>query len=252
MLIVKSFLFSVCVLFFMITSSFAGSLIEVEGRYWVADLEGKAKVTTASSVGTDINLKDDLGVKDEDLPEVRATLSLLGSSKLRLAYTQVGYSGNQDITRAVVFDGQTYSLGVNVDSDVDLQYIRLGWIWEFLNISDKIKISSLIEAKVFIIEASLTTPVISESENFTGGVPSLGAIVEFQPFNKIGIFAEVSGIDVGRYGTLYDAEIGIKINPIDSISINVGYRTFDLNFENDSDYAKLKITGPFFSGEFRF
>ena len=235
----------------VITSSFAGSLIEVEGRYWITDLEGKAKVTTTAA-GTDINLKDDLGVKDEDFPEVRATLSLLGSSKLRLAYTQVGYSGDQNISRTVVFDGQTYSLGVNVDTDIDLQYIRLGWIWEFLNISDKLKISSLIEAKGFVIDASLKTPVISESENFTGGVPAVGVLVEFQPFKKIGVFAEVSGIDVGSYGYLYDAEIGIKINPIDNFSINAGYRMFDLNFEDDSDYAKLKITGPFFSGEFRF
>lgn len=252
MLMVKSFLFSMCILSFMMTASFAGSLIEAEGRYWITDLEGNAKVTTSSLDGTDINFKDDLGVGDEDFPEVRVILSLLGSSKLRLAYTQVGYSGNKDITRDVYFDGQTYSLGVNVDTEVDLQYVRLGWIWEFLNISDKLKISSLIEAKGFIVEASLKTTVISESESFTGGVPSVGAIVEFQPLKQIGIFAEVSGIDVGSYGYLYDAEVGVKINPIESFSINAGYRILDLNFENDSDYAELKISGPFLSGEFRF
>ncbi len=101
--------------------------MEIQGVYWITDLTAKAKVVE-SSIGTDFNLKSDLGVKDEDFTEARFILQTGENSKIRLTYTQVNYSGDQDITRTIEFKGQTYSASTLVKSELDIQYFRLGWI----------------------------------------------------------------------------------------------------------------------------
>jgi hypothetical protein len=78
--------------------------LELEGRFWFTDLEGRVKVTEADK-GTDINSKKDLGIKDEGYPEVRLTWYAGKKSKIRIAYTQVGYDGDASMQRTILFNG---------------------------------------------------------------------------------------------------------------------------------------------------
>lgn len=229
--------------------------IEAEGRYWITDLSASASVTANDITGSDLDLEDDLGVGDEDYPEVRLTWHTGPNSRIRFAYTQAGYSGEKNIEQTFTFDGQTYTVGTSVNTDFDVKYFRLGWIWQFLNLAeDKIKLGSLIDVKGLMIDASLDAPAlsISESESFAGGLPTIGAVVDINPIEKINLFAEISGIPAGDIGYFFDAEFGVKFMPTENFSVSAGYRIFDMKFENDPDYAELRLSGPFVGGSFRF
>ena len=230
--------------------------VELEGRYWITDFTAEAKVTE-SGIGTDIDLKDDLGLKDEDLPDVRFTWNTGPKSKLRLAYSQVAYSGDETIERTIEFAGETYTVGTRVITDFDVKYLRLGWAWQFINIANgRVKLGTLLEAKGALIDISLDAPYlippIKESERFIGGLPTVGAALDINPHKLVNIFAEVSGIYAGKYGYFLDGEAGIKIIPIKYVSILGGYRILDFQVEDDPDLAQLRISGPFVGITLRF
>ncbi len=230
--------------------------VEFEGRYWITDLTAKAKVTE-SRIGTEFDFKDDLGLKDENLPDGRFTWHTGPHSKLRLAYTQVAYSGDKNIERTIEFDGQTYPVGTRVITDLDVIYLRLGWAWQFINIADdKVKFGTLLEAKGFLVDISLDAPnlipPVKESEKFVGGLPTVGVALDINPHKIVNIFAEASGIHAGEYGYFLDGEAGVKIIPIRNVSVLGGYRIFHFKGEDDPDFAKLKISGLFVGATLRF
>lgn len=251
---VKIFLLSVLTILGCTCFSFAQ--VEFQGVYWVTDLTAKAKAVE-SSIGTDFDFKSDLGVKDEDFPEARLIFHTGKNSKVRLTFTQVNYSAEQDITRAIEFKGKTYSASTLVRSELDIQYFRLGWINQFINLLDEtIKFGTIIELKGISADMSLETPnlspVINESESFIGGLPTIGAALNFNPIEPINLFAEISGLSAGNYGYFLDAEVGAKISPIKILSLSLGYRIIDIKAEDDPNFARMKITGPFFSGTLKF
>ncbi|MBE0427213.1 MAG: hypothetical protein IBX72_11300 [Nitrospirae bacterium] len=77
-----------------ITFAHAEPKVEFEGIYWITDLKAEAKVTE-NNIGTDVDFKADLGLKDKNFPEGRFTWYTGPKSKLRLAYAQIGYSGDK-------------------------------------------------------------------------------------------------------------------------------------------------------------
>jgi len=81
-------------------------------------------------LGTDIDFKNDLDIKDESYPEVRLTGYTGKKSKIRIAYTQVGYEGDANIQRTIQYNGTTYDVGTRVVTDLDIKCASIGWAWQ--------------------------------------------------------------------------------------------------------------------------
>jgi len=230
--------------------------IEFEGRFWFTDLEGRVKVTEAD-IGTDIDFKKDLDIKDEGYPELRLTWYTGKKSKIRVAYTQVNYEGDANIQRTILYNGTTYNVGTRVVTDLDIKYARIGWAWQFINIDNGLfKLGTLIEAKGFwtktTLEAPDLVPSLKEKERFRFALPTVGAALDINPHQMLNIFAEGSGLPAGKYGYMYDVEAGIKLIPIKILSIMGGYRLLDFKAKHDRDFAKAKVHGPFVGVTVRF
>jgi hypothetical protein len=233
-----------------------GPIIEFEGFYWIADLTGEARVTEFD-IGTDFDFEDDLGLDDENLTDLRLVWHTGPKSKLRLAYTQVAYEGDENIQHTILFDGTTFTAGTRVVSDFEVEYIRLGWAWQFVDIGDGVvKFGSLLEAKGFLVDVSLEAPgmipPIEESETFFAALPTIGAALDINPHRFVNVYGEVSGLYAGKYGHFFDGEVGIKIIPIRYLSIVGGWRLFDFRAEDDPDFVDLELSGFFVGGTLRF
>jgi hypothetical protein len=247
-------------IFVSITPCFAfaqrDALLEVEGRYWFTDMEGKINVTE-NDLGTDIDFKEDLDIKDEGYPEVRLTWYTGKNSRIRAAYTQVEYEGDTDLKRTIEFNGETYLVGTRVFSEADIRYLRIGWAWQFINIGKGfLKLGPLVEGIGFWVEGFLEAPNLSppirESEEFWFGLPTVGMALNVRPHSMLDIFAEGSGMYAGSYGYVYDCEAGIKLIPIKILSLLGGYRILDFKAEHDPDYIRVKVHGPFVGVTVRF
>jgi opacity protein-like surface antigen len=228
--------------------------VEFEGRYWFTDLTAEVKVTQ-DNIGSDIDLQSDLGVGNEDFPEGRFTWYTGPNSRLRLAYMQIDYSGDKELQRTLEFDGGTYPAGARAITDFEVKYLRFGWIWQFVNLaSGKVKFGTLLEAKGISADATLKAPDVSlkKSDDLIAGLPTIGIAFDISPLDIVNFFGEVSGMTAGKYGYFFDAEAGIKIIPIRNLSILGGYRYFDIKAKDDTDFAKVRIAGPFVGATARF
>jgi hypothetical protein len=230
--------------------------LEFEGRYWFTTLKGNVKVTQ-NDIGTDVDLKRNLDIKDENYWETRITWYTGPKSKIRLAYTQVNYEGDENINRTVEFAGQTYNVGTRVETDFDIKYLRLGWAWQFINIRQGlVKLGTLVEGKVFWIKGSLEAPDLSppveESKSFFFGLPTIGVALDINPHRILNIFAEGSGMHAGSYGYIYDAEAGVKLIPIKILTLLAGYRILGFEGKVEHNFARARVYGPFVGVTVRF
>jgi hypothetical protein len=243
----------------VVLAGFAFAQLEFEGRYWFPELTAKAKLSEGGLAGTDIDLISDLGFDDKNAPEGRLTWDTGPRNKFRIAYTQFHYCGDQNITRTVVFDGEIYSIGTRVVSDLKIQYARAGWIWYFIdNDRGKFKLGTILEAKGIWLKAKLdapdNVPPIAQEEKVTVGLPTIGAAMELNPTPMVNIFAEASGLPAGDYGYCLDAEAGLKLAPVKNFTIFGGYRYLDVKGEkkDNDDYVKATLKGPFAGATIRF
>jgi hypothetical protein len=230
--------------------------LELEGRYWIPDLRGKVKASE-TFIDTKIDFKRDLGIKDENFPEVRLTWYTGPKSRIRLSYTQAGFEGDENLSRTIEFDGQAYTAGTRVETDVKVRYLRLGWAWQFIDVGKgAVKLGTLVEGKGFwgkvSLEAPDLSPSVKESEKFLFGLPTIGIALDINPHKMVNIFGEASGLTAGSYGYIYDAEVGVKLIPVKFLSIVGGYRIFDIKARHSHDYAKLRFHGPFAGVTLRF
>lgn len=248
-------------------ASASDAIVEFEGRYWMPDLAAKARVTESNLVGTDVNFKSELGLKDEDFPEGRFTYHLTPNSKIRAFYTQAEFNGDQTVSRQIIFDGKTYDVGTQVKTDLELQYFGLGWVWEFIDVfGGRLKAGTILEAKGVAGKVTLDAPVagIKESTDFIAGLPTVGACIAVNPFKNnapyvsdtilsdLSFYAEAAGMSAGEYGYFVDAEAGVRWTPIKYVSVSGGYRVVSLKAEDDPDYARFELKGPFAAATIRF
>ncbi len=233
--------------------------LELEGRYWAPTLTGQVQVTGGAQVPNGlgvIDLKDDLGFSDKRFEEWRVSLATGPHSRLRVAYLSMDYRGDQQVQRTIVFNGQTYTVGTRVVSDLSMKYWRYGWIWEFIHDPfGRVNLGTLVEAKSLNVDTSLAAPNLSppvaEQKKFNGTLPSLGLALDINPVPTVKICAELSGVSAGKYGHGWDGEAGLKLILMPGFSLNAGYRYLDLEAKDDPDFAKIKDTGPFVGASIR-
>lgn len=243
------------ILFLVFSCAFAKEeTAEFEGRYWVTDLDAKVRVVE-SGIGEKFDVKSDLGIDDENFPEARFYWHTGPNSKIRLTCTQAKFEGDETVSRSIEFEGQTFTAGARVISELDIKYFSLGWIWQFLNFcNEKIKLGPVVDLKAVNAKVSLDAPDlgIKESEDFWGGLPTVGLALNIMPVKKLDLFAEVSGIPAGEIGYFFDIEAGVKITPVKYCSIIGGYRMISLKAEDSSDFAKINLNGPFVGATLKF
>lgn len=233
------------VVFVLASSTKASAIVDVEARYWFADFDDTIKVTEGSAVGTDINLVDDLGVGDENFVEGRITLEL-GSHKIRYGYMPLKWEGSNTLARSITFNGQTYSASTNVESDLKMDYHRLGYEYDIIDSLNN-KLGVIFEVKYFDGEASLKAPSagLDERESFKAPIPTLGLAAQVGLPFLLSVGGEITGITLGSDAYLVDAEAMVNLKPAPFVVISGGYRVFKLHLEDDDDLADITVKGPF-------
>lgn len=228
------------------TGSRAEAIVDVEGRYWFTNLDANARISTGSVVGTDLDLVDDLGIDDKKgFLEGRITLEL-GSSKLRYGYVPMKWSGSKTLTQSVVFAGSTYTASTQVDSELKLDYHRLGYEYDFIDALNN-KLGMIFEVKYFDGNASLKASSLGfdNSESFRVPIPTVGIAAQVGLPLILSVGGEVTGMTYGSSAYILDAEAGINIKPMPFVLVSAGYRVFKLHVENSDDMAEIKLKGPF-------
>ena len=202
--------------------------------------------------GTEINLKDDLGISNDNIPGVEAYFGI-GNHEITLAYSLVNLSGAQNIGKEIKFNGDTYAATAYVESELKTSMIDLEYQYKLLNIKN--------------ILAGLSLGIIAKVKYFDGDVrihsSSTGSAYDTQkdihiPIPMIGVGAKIGLLanilearakvtGMGYSGNFfYDAMADLSVTPFPFLNIHGGYRAMSVKIDNVSDvYAKMDFTGPY-------
>ena len=226
--------------------------IGARGYYWFPSLTADLQVDKDGITGTQVNLKDDLGIGNESFPSIEAFAGI-GKHHVSVMYTQFHYSGSKYITKSVNFAGKTYSANALVESDLKTKMLDLEYQYDLINLENILAGFSIgIIGKIKYIDGEAgmksSTPgsQFNVNETFTAPVPMLGIGAHIGLIKNI-LEARVKAAGMGYSGNVfYDALADISVTPFPFLDIHAGYRVMRLKIDGISDvYGDLKFSGPY-------
>lgn len=226
------------------------SLVSVSADYWMPSIDATIKSSELTTIGTQIDFVDDLGLDDsESIPAFKASIDLPLFPEILVSYFTIDSDAQKTLTRNVVYKGVTYSVSDVVNSSYDLTHYEALLGFPIIN-ADTAKLALLIGAKYFEVETSLRTNVVSQTDSIDGPVPVVGVMGDIKlPSNfrfegiARGLSLEVDNVDA----KLYDIEAALHYDFNRFLRASAGYRYFMIDAEDNStnDSVDIKFTGPY-------
>jgi hypothetical protein len=238
-------------IFFAMTLFFCSVLpvgaFEIGARalYWFPAFKADMKADDSGVVGTNLDLKDKLGVDSKAVPTFEA-FGGLGKHHLSLAYTPINYSGSTTLTTPVVFNGKTFNGAI--DTDLKLRMLDLEYQFTVLDMENILAGFSLgVIGQIKYLDGEAKMSTTGTASDFTVRVPipmvGLGAHVGL----LAGILearAKVTGVTYsGNY--LYEALADLSLTPFPFLDIHAGYKIIRVKIDRNDVFLDAQFTGPF-------
>jgi outer membrane protein len=221
--------------------------IGARGYYWFPSLDGNVKVDEAATIGDTLNFEKDLGIEDENYPSVEVFLGA-GKHHLALTYTDIDYSGRKTLTRDIIFNGETYSIGDLVTSFIEYKMMDLLYQYDFLNLENVLAGFSLgvvFQIKYLDGEIGLKTTGIDEKEDFTLPIPMIGLNLHIGMLADV-LEARLRGTAIGYAGNaIYELMADLSWTPLPFLDIHGGYKTFVIDIDEDDVIFDYDMSGPY-------
>lgn len=226
----------------------ADEIVSLKAGYLVLSPEGVFAVDSGGVIGSEVDLEEDLGYDDSEELYLEAAFNL-GPFRLAASYLPIEFSGSGTLTEEIKFNGETFAVGADVQSDVELDLYDIGLTWNLINIDDlplRFQFGPELAVKVVDAEVSMAdvTGTLSESASATAPIPTIGARARLA-------FADYFGL-VGRVGYLeyddnrfLDAEAQIEFSPIPTLGIFAGYRYLELEVDESDVFIDATLDGPY-------
>ncbi|MBI5576028.1 MAG: hypothetical protein HY896_06645 [Deltaproteobacteria bacterium] len=223
-----------------------GFEVGARGMYWFPDLDANVK-TTVSGVTGEFDAKSDLGVGDENFPSGEAFLRV-GRAHFRVGYTPVSFDGNNTISRNITFNGQTYTSGTNVITDLELKMADGEFQFDIVRPNVAVanfNLGLILKVKYVDGKVELRSSAQTQTKDFKAPIPmiGLGAGAGFLK-NMVRADARVTGVSYSG-NHLFEGDGFVSFSPVPFVSVQGGYRIIDLKIDDDDIVAKLKLKGPY-------
>jgi outer membrane protein len=228
--------------------------IGARGMYWFPDLSANVQTFTGGIAETDIDVKSDLNVQDDDFPSGEVFLRF-GRVHFRVGYTPLEFEGSKTLTRQIVFDGQTYAVGDDVVSQVDLKMLDGEVQFDLVRpdlLAASVNFGILLKVKYVDGSAEIRSTAATRKKDFTAPVPMIGAAagVGFLK-DMLRVDARASGI--GYSGNhLFEGDAYASFAPLPFVRIQGGYKLIDLKIDEDDIVAELELKGPYVGAQISF
>jgi len=245
----------------VVTDPSVGERFHIEGTVDVwfptADLTVASSGSDALSgiPGSNIDAKNDLGLKDKQLPMLG--LVLKGGKnrhKLRVQYIPIKYEQvDHPLSRTIVFNGQRYDANLLVNSTLDWKALRIGYEYDFL-VKPQWFVGFIIEDKQTDVRVDIATfpPVTSpQFAHAQAPIPALGGIARYYPTSHFAVTGEVTGFKIpdsvdNRYAAHYvDVDIYGTYNITKNVGARVGYRSMDMGYLFKEDSGSFTLKGAY-------
>lgn len=216
--------------------------------YWIPTFKGDLRVGINGVPGTEINLTEDLGISNENIPGVEAYFGI-GDHEITVAYSLVNFSGSKKLNTEIKFNGISFIIAEDVKSELKTSMIDLEYQYKLLNFKNilaGLSLGIIAKVKYFDGEASMRSLLHNTQKDIQVPIPMIGVGAKIGLLaNILEARAKVTGM--GYSGNLfYDAMADLSLTPIPFLNIHGGYRAMSVKIDNVSDvYAKMDFYGPY-------
>ena len=228
--------------------------IQVRGGAWFGNVEGDILVKEAG-IGTEVDLEADLGIDGETSPEVQVNFRPWSKLIFGLGYRKLDYSGSNVLTRDIEFGGTTYTIGVDVDSEIELTFYDIDFRHAIVQVANS-EICWGIGVSIVDLDVSVEGDpgggTVKETESAVVPLPGLALGARLQPIDHLYFRAEVRGVYAGSTGHIVDAEAAVGANLTRYFSIEGGYRIFDFGVDVGDVDASMTFDGAFVAASAQF
>jgi len=229
--------------------------VEALFDFWAPGMTANVSSESLGILGSEIDVKADLGYVDKKIGEFRFVLRPGRKHKFRIAYMPVRYSADSILNRTLVFNGIAFKVGLPIQSEFKWDTWRLGYEYDFVA-RDWGFVGFFVEARETSVRLSLNSPIDSEFTEARGPVPAIGGVVRVYPHKNVGITAEFGGFnlpEVNNYkGDFFDYDISGTVSFNRYVGVQAGYRSLDGSYIAKHDNGSLKLDGLYFAGVVRF
>lgn len=237
-----------CTLVCSSSSAFAAPLIDLKlaAGVWQATPTGELGVTA-----TDI---EDLALEEENANffSIAFEHPVPILPNIRLKQTSLEYDGETVLTETFTLDDVTFSVDADTVTDVDLSHTDLTLYWGLpelvIDVDFGLTVRSFSgEASVVADSAGITQ---TETVDLDVTLPMLFADVRLDlPLTGLYVGAEGNALSVGDSSIIdYNARIGYSTDVVPflaDLEFELGYRSFEVELDEDDIQADITIDGPY-------
>lgn len=233
--------------------------IEVGYGWWNAQPSLIVNSESLEILGTDVNLIEDLGIKKHQLGKLDLVLRPAKKHRFRFQRLPIHYEADDTVKRSFVFNGQSFNVGLPVQTVANFDTYRIGYEYDFIY-RPKGFIGAMLDLKYTNVSVDLQSPIGSEFAKAFAPIPTLGFIGRAYPIPQLAITSEVSFFRVPDSlaeqldgdGSYTDFDLNMTYNYNRFIGAQVGYRRVNIFYDVDLDSGTLKFSGLYFGGVVRY
>jgi hypothetical protein len=235
--------------------------IEVAGMLWNPTPEIVIASEGLGQLGDDIDFVTTLGIEKTTFKQLKVVLRPGTKHKFRFEYTPIKYTAEKTVPTTFVFNGQRFTVGIPVATELKWNAYRFGYEWDFIY-RDRGFAGVVLDLKYTELSATLTAAAVGAAQ-FTEArapIPAIGFIARGYVVPNISITGEFTAFKLPEKALnsddysakYYDFDIYGTVNFSDNFGAQAGYRSFDVFYKIKQDRGTLKLTGLYFGGVARF
>lgn len=233
--------------------------IEFSYGWWDAEPSLIVNSESIDILGTDVDLIQDLGIEQHKLGKFDLVLRPAKKHRFRFQRLPIRYEAESVVTRSFIFNGQSYRVGLPVQTTASFDTYRFGYEYDFIYRSRGF-IGALVDMKYTNVSVELNSPIGAEFTKAAAPIPTIGFVARGYPIPQLALTAEMSFFRVPDTlaeqldgdGTYTDFDLNATYNFNRFIGAQAGYRRVNIFYDVELDSGTLKFTGLYFGGVVRY
>jgi hypothetical protein len=233
--------------------------IEAMGSFWNPAPNFLVRSEALRIVGSQIDGVEDLGITQKRVGELRLVARPAKKHKFRFDRIPVKYESTSILTRTIVFNGQSYQIGLPVTTDFQWTTMKFGYEYDFVY-RDRGFAGIVLDVRATDIQVELSSLLVgTEFARARAPIPAIGGIGRVYVVPNVSVTFELDGIKIPQsivgddYDFRYvDFDLYGTVNFNNYVGAQFGYRSLDVLYKVKSDDGTLKLKGFYFGGVVRY
>ena len=234
--------------------------IEASYNWWNAEPSLIVSSESLGIIGSDVNLISDLGIAKKRLGKFDLTLKPGKKHRLRYQHLPITYTTDAfPVTREFVFNGQRFTVGLPVTTDVNFTTDSFGYNFDFLSFPRGF-VGAGVAVLLTNIDVDLQSPIGNEFIAQSAPIPAFSFAGRGYVTPNLSVDAELRFFRIPESierqiegdGSYDDFDIHATYNINKYVGGQLGWRRTKIFYTAEADTGDLKFSGLYFGGVVRY